>query len=87
MIRQPVKSSTVKSIGYDPENGLLEVEFVSGRIYNYFDVADHVHQDFLDAKSKGHFFHTKVKDQFYSERVTENASTQGSGPGDIRPLR
>lgn len=87
MKRENVQSTTVKSIGYDPENGVLQIEFVSGRVYNYLDVAAKVHEDFLAAKSKGHFFHTKIKGEFYYEKVIDDASTQGSGSRDLRSLR
>lgn len=86
MKRQHIESTTVKSIGYDPEKGMLQIEFATGRVYNYLDVAEQVHKDFLAAKSKGHFFHTKIKGEFYYERE-DDASTKGSGSGDIRSLR
>ena len=38
MIRQPVSSSNIRSIGYDSESNTLEIEFHSGGVYQYFGV-------------------------------------------------
>jgi predicted TIM-barrel enzyme len=38
MIRQPVQSSNVASVGHDPKTNELEVQFKSGRVYRYSDV-------------------------------------------------
>ena len=38
MIRDPVISSNIASIGYDAGNETLEVEFTNGSIYQYFNV-------------------------------------------------
>ena len=40
MIRQPVMSLVILSIGYDPEETVLEVEFKNGTIYQYFEVPE-----------------------------------------------
>lgn len=86
MKRKPVESATIKSIGYDPENGLLQIEFNTGSVYDYYDVAEKVHADFLAAKSKGRFFYNNIKGEFHYGKVDggQNASSKGSGPGDLR---
>lgn len=38
MKRLPVKSSSVKSVGYNRSELILEVEFNKGNIYHYFKV-------------------------------------------------
>ena len=38
MERQYVSSSNIASIGYDPDNQVLEIEFLSGAVYQYYDV-------------------------------------------------
>jgi hypothetical protein len=40
MERFVVNSSNINSVGF--ENGILEVEFVSGSVYRYFDVPQEV---------------------------------------------
>ena len=38
MIRKSVTSSDIRSIGYDDETRILEIEFHSGGIYQYYSV-------------------------------------------------
>lgn len=61
MERRAVKSSNVKSIGYDPEKRLLEVEFANGGVYQYEDVERNIYEAALAAKSIGSYVHTYVK--------------------------
>ena len=38
MQRNNVISSSIASIGYEPQGQLLEIEFTRGAIYQYFDI-------------------------------------------------
>jgi KTSC domain len=67
MEREPVSSENIASIGY--ENGTLEVEFTSGRVYQYFDVPEHVFEELMRADSHGRFFNQQVRGQFRYARV------------------
>ncbi len=64
MLRQPVVSSNVATIGYDPDTQILEVEFHSGRVYQYFDVPEHVYEAFMGAASKGTFLNEQIKNVY-----------------------
>lgn len=44
MIRTPVGSSSLTSVGYDADNLILEVEFRNGKIYQYLGVPLAIHQ-------------------------------------------
>lgn len=59
--RAPVKSSQVKSIGYHPGTGLLEVEFHNGGVYRYEGVPADVHQKLIEAESVGRALGQHVK--------------------------
>jgi hypothetical protein len=48
---------------------MLEIEFVSGRIYRYLDVEQETHDDFLETPSKGTFFNAHIKDEYSFVRV------------------
>ena len=48
---------------------MMEIEFVSGRIYRYLDVEQETHDDFLEAPSKGTFFNAHIKDEYSFVRV------------------
>jgi len=61
MKRQAVKSSTIRSVGYDPATKKLHIEFSSGSVYEYSDVPAHRHADLLAAPSIGSFLHTHIK--------------------------
>lgn len=60
--REPVDSSALRSIGYDPAMRVLEVEFASGSVYRYADVPAWLHADLMRASSQGEFFATHVRD-------------------------
>lgn len=69
MDREQVKSSNIKSVGYDPEQTLLEVEFKNGAVYQYEDVPEDIYQDMLVAESVGKYFNTQVKGVYAEKRV------------------
>jgi KTSC domain len=60
----PVKSSNVKSIAYDPEKHLLQVAFHSGATYDYLGVPPAVHAQLMVAPSKGSFVREAVATRF-----------------------
>jgi len=64
MIRQPVSSTNIRSIGYDPESKTLEIEFHSGGIYQYFEVSPSVYRALMSASSHGKYFHRHVKNVY-----------------------
>jgi hypothetical protein len=53
MERQAVQSSNVKSIGYDPQAMMLEIEFHSGGIYQYSGVRPDHHATLMACPSIG----------------------------------
>lgn len=64
MDRDLVQSSTIRSIGHDPETMTLEIEFNDGAVYQYFDVPKSVHKELIEAPSLGRFFGRRIRDQF-----------------------
>ncbi|MCC7451234.1 MAG: KTSC domain-containing protein, partial [Anaerolineae bacterium] len=61
MDRHEVESSVIKSIGCSV---VLEVEFESGRVYQYFDVPIAVYLEFLTADSKGKYFNAHIRNEY-----------------------
>lgn len=59
--RQPVSSTTVASVGYDVSTATLEIEFVGGRVYQYFDVPQHVFEALMSAPSVGSYLNTEIR--------------------------
>jgi hypothetical protein len=69
MRRKPVSSSVIASIGYAIRTRTLEIEFLSGRIYQYFDVERATYDALLKAPSIGTFFNAHIKDEYSFVRV------------------
>jgi hypothetical protein len=69
MNRLPVSSTDVASIGYDPDSQTLEVEFLSGGIYQYFQVPQSTYEEFINAPSKGKYLHQNIKNRYPYSRV------------------
>ncbi len=51
-------------MGYDERSSVLEVEFRSGAVYDYFDVPPKVWKALLGAPSKGRFVTRRIRDRF-----------------------
>ena len=43
--RKEVKSSNIKSIGYDQRSRLLVIEFLSGSVYEYYNVPQEIYAE------------------------------------------
>ena len=74
MVRQPVRSSNICSIGYDPTLMILEVEFIgTGRrrntVYQFFRVPTSIHAALMSAGSHGQYFNRQVKARYRYWRV------------------
>ncbi|EMF6669800.1 KTSC domain-containing protein [Serratia marcescens] len=69
MHRQSVNSSRVKSIGYDKQRKVLEIEFFELGIYQYIDVPVRIYETFLTVKSKGRFFDGVIKDKYLCRKI------------------
>lgn len=69
MIREPVASTNISSLGYDPASETLEVEFTSGAIYQYYNVGTALYDQLTMAPSKGQFLNTYIKNAYPFSRV------------------
>ncbi|HUT14507.1 MAG TPA: KTSC domain-containing protein [Thermoguttaceae bacterium] len=63
--RTPVRSSALRSVGYDQEQRVLEIEFTSGAVYQYFDVPAEVYRGLMAAESHGRHFHQHIRNKSY----------------------
>jgi KTSC domain len=66
---QPVDSSAIARIGYDPGAEEAYVEFQDSNVYAYSKVPPSVFDEFADAESKGTFLNTIVKPRYPARRV------------------
>jgi len=69
MNRTPVNSSNIRSIGYDQTIAILEVEFTSDDIYQYFDVPEHLYQQFLNSSSHGQFLNDHIRYNYRYQKI------------------
>jgi hypothetical protein len=74
MQRQGVESTTMRSVGYDRTEQVLEIEFQSGAIYQYLDVPPAIYTELLEAESKGHYFNSEIRDAYGFVRVDRRAA-------------
>ena len=59
-----VDSTTLRRVGYDVERQLLQIEFQDLSIYQYFDVPSAVHEELMQAPSKGAYFNRSIRPRF-----------------------
>ena len=69
MRRQPVSSSNIQSVGYDPQNRILEIEFQGSGVYQYEDVGHDTYAGLMVAPSKGRYFAERIRDRYPWRRV------------------
>jgi hypothetical protein len=68
MERLRVTSSMINSVGYDPTELILEVEFLNGRIYQYLDVSLELYESLMSSSSLGKSFNSLLKNQGFEHR-------------------
>jgi hypothetical protein len=69
MVRQPVSSSNLRSVGYEPARRLLEIEFHHGGVYQYTGVPEPVYRGLMGAGSKGSYHADHIKDRYNYRRI------------------
>ncbi len=69
MQRYSVASSNLASVGYDDVTQTLEIEFLSGSIYQYYNVPEDMYKQIMGAGSKGRFFHQYIRNAYPYSRI------------------
>jgi hypothetical protein len=70
MKRKPVNSSALKSVGYNEEKRILEVEILeTGRTYQYKDVPLEEYVSFMEAPSLGIYYNKVIKDKYEYDEI------------------
>jgi hypothetical protein len=69
MKRTHVESSNIESIGYDSKSQTLEIEFLNGTIYQYFDVPERVFEELMGADSQGRYLNANIKGTYRYSKV------------------
>lgn len=69
MERKKVSSSGMRSVGYDPREQCLEIEFSDGRIVQYLRVPAEVHRRLMAAPSIVSYFRDQIEDEYSRRNV------------------
>jgi len=64
--RRPVQSTAIGKVGYSKRRHILEIEFVNGAVYRYFDVPPAIYRGLMSAGSKAQFYDFNVKGHYRS---------------------
>lgn len=78
--RASLDSSSLLSVGYSGESGIMEIAFQNGSLYRYFAVPPDVHEALLTASSKGRYFNTAIRSRFRFERLRTATPRRPSRP-------
>jgi hypothetical protein len=57
--------SLLRSVGYDPDQQLLEVELQDGKIYQYTDIPEQTYRGLMGADSLGRYFNYNIRGHHY----------------------
>ena len=69
MKREPVKSSSIRSIGYDTATQTLEIEFQRRGTFHYYAVPEFVYRALMLATSKGSYFNDRIANHYKQSEV------------------
>jgi KTSC domain-containing protein len=66
MDKQRTESSVIGAVGH---SRVLEIQFESGRIYQYYDVPEDVYNEMLSAESKGRYFNSHIRGKYQYQEI------------------
>jgi hypothetical protein len=69
--RQSVQSTAIAKVGYSKRHHILEIEFVNGAVYRYFEVPFSVYRELMSAESKARFYDSNIRKRYHSALVRQ----------------
>jgi hypothetical protein len=72
MLTTAVESTTLATVAYHEARELLQLEFCSRAIYEYFGVPVAVHEGLLRSPSKGRYFNQAIRGRFAYRLLTHS---------------
>jgi hypothetical protein len=85
--REPVQSSAIAKVGYSKRGHILEIEFVNGAVYRYFDIPVSVYRELLSARSKARFYDSNIRRHYRSVLVRPRQKEQAANGESITQKR
>jgi hypothetical protein len=70
MHRFPIPSTEITQVGYQEDSETLEIQFVKGGVYQFFNVPSSVFDEFMSAPSKEGYYHSRIGERFPCARVS-----------------
>jgi hypothetical protein len=74
--RESVQSSAIAKVGSSKRRHILEIEFVNGAVYRYFNIPFSVHRDLMSAESKARFYDSNIRRRYRSVLVRQRQKEQ-----------
>jgi hypothetical protein len=83
MHRDQSPSTSLKSVGYDHEQEILEVEFCNGEIHQYLNVPAEDYAALIGSESQGAYFTNHIRGMY----EYRDAGTRTSLQSNFTPLK
>jgi len=65
-------------VGYSKRQHILEIEFVNGAIYRYFDVPPAVYRELMSSESKARFYDSNIRRRYRSLPIRSRQKEQAA---------
>ena len=62
-------STVIAAIAYNQDTRVLRVTFISGLVYDYLDVPEHVYAAFKSSSVKGSFLNKEIRNKYVHRKV------------------
>lgn len=69
MERKNVSSGTIRSVGYDAREQVLEIEFTHGGIYQYSRVSPEIYRRLMAAPALASYFKDEIEEGYTAKRI------------------
>jgi KTSC domain len=76
ILRRPIESSALRSVGYSRRRHILEIEFANGAVYRYYEIARSVYRELIMAESKARYYDFNIRRHYRSVRVKSRLTDQ-----------
>ena len=80
MHRDQLPSTSLKSVGYDSEQEILEVEFCNGEIHQYLNVPPEDYADLIASESQGSYFTNHIRGMYEYREAGPAQTLQHTDP-------
>lgn len=64
-----VNSSNLDSVDYNHLTETLTIQFLSGHVYEYYNVPKFIYEGLMSAPSKGKYHHRYIKNSYNYHRI------------------